>query len=72
MLYDQNCKREQSKGTGVFIPRAAQPRRKNKQERSTTRPSNTKFQKHFDDYSRGQPHGLAYNNYKYSFDHIRS
>ncbi|KAK1387737.1 Glutamate receptor ionotropic [Heracleum sosnowskyi] len=61
MFYDQNCKREQSKGTGVFIPRSTQPRRKNKQGRSTTRPSNTKFQKHFDDNSRGHPHGLACN-----------
>ncbi|WOH16007.1 hypothetical protein DCAR_0935556 [Daucus carota subsp. sativus] len=72
MFYEQSCITEQSKGTGVFFPRSTQPRRKNRQGRFTTRPSNTKFQKHSDDNSRDIPHGLPYNNYKFSFNHNRN
>ncbi|KAL8100251.1 hypothetical protein AgCh_032483 [Apium graveolens] len=71
MLYEQTQQKEQSKGTGVFIPLSTQPRRKNKQGRFTNAPSNTKFQKHSDDNSRGLPQGLASTNY-YSFNHKRS
>ncbi|WCJ23690.1 hypothetical protein M5689_005704 [Euphorbia peplus] len=34
-VVEQNCRRE-SKGTGVFIPRSSQPRRKNRQGRQNS------------------------------------
>lgn len=71
MFYEQSRQKEQSKGTGVFIPLSTQPRRKNKQGRFTNAPSNTKFQKHSDDNSRGHPQALDSNNY-YSLNHKRS
>lgn len=71
IYYEQRHKKEQSKGTGVFIPLSTQPRRKNKQGRFTNAPSNIKFQKHSDDNSRGLPQFLASNNY-YSLNHKRS
>ncbi|KAJ8573736.1 hypothetical protein K7X08_010247 [Anisodus acutangulus] len=39
-VYEQNSRREISKGTGVFIPRSSHPRRKNRQARHFS--SNTK------------------------------
>ncbi|KAK4372457.1 hypothetical protein RND71_007841 [Anisodus tanguticus] len=40
-VYEQNSRREISKGTGVFIPRSSHPRRKNRQPRHVS--SNTKI-----------------------------
>ncbi|KAK1395206.1 DNA polymerase epsilon subunit B like [Heracleum sosnowskyi] len=71
MFYEQSRQKEQSKGTGVFIPLSTQPRRKNKQGRVNNATSNTKFQKHSDDNSRGHPQALGSNNY-YSLNHKRS
>ncbi|KAF4350199.1 hypothetical protein F8388_001804 [Cannabis sativa] len=34
-VYEQSCKRESSKGTGVFIPQSSQPRRKQRHGRSS-------------------------------------
>ncbi|KAF8388054.1 hypothetical protein HHK36_026720 [Tetracentron sinense] len=39
LLYEQTCRRE-IKGTGVFIPRSALPRRKNRQGRFTSSNNN--------------------------------
>ncbi|KAL6343496.1 hypothetical protein AAG906_024861 [Vitis piasezkii] len=58
ILHDQNCRRE-SKGTGVFIPRSSQPRRKNRQGRFNS--SNTKSQRQPDNNTRGVSH-LSYKN----------
>ncbi|MED6143876.1 hypothetical protein PIB30_009951 [Stylosanthes scabra] len=51
-LYGQSLKRE-SKGTGVFIPQATQPRRNNKNRRGrSNNNSYAKFQKHSQNTSR--------------------
>ncbi|KAL3507969.1 hypothetical protein ACH5RR_033351 [Cinchona calisaya] len=52
-LYDQQACRRESKGTGVFIPRSSQPRRKNKQGRYSNTSSNAKFQRNNHESSRG-------------------
>ncbi|KAK6238089.1 hypothetical protein QUC31_003558 [Theobroma cacao] len=44
-LHDQICRRE-SKGTGVFIPRSSQPRRKHRQGRYSS--FNTRFNRQHD------------------------
>nr|XP_027121254.1 uncharacterized protein LOC113738215 [Coffea arabica] len=51
--YEQAIRRE-SKGTGVFIPRSSQPRRKNRQGRHSNTSSNSKFQRNHEN-----PRGLA-------------
>ncbi|KAL3505871.1 hypothetical protein ACH5RR_031253 [Cinchona calisaya] len=74
-VYDQQTcsRRSESKGTGVFIPRSSQPRRKNGQGRYTynyTNPStNSKFQRNHDDNnSRGVISHHVSHNTKVSYD----
>ncbi|CAK9139228.1 unnamed protein product [Ilex paraguariensis] len=55
-LYDQISRRE-GKGTGVFIPRSSNPRRKNRQGRSTSS-NNINVQRHIDN-SRGLPNNTS-------------
>ncbi|KAK3013553.1 hypothetical protein RJ639_009926, partial [Escallonia herrerae] len=57
--FHEQAYRRESKGTGVFIPRSAHPRRKSKPGRYNS--ANTKFQKQYpdDNNSRGLPH-VAY------------
>ncbi|MED6158696.1 hypothetical protein PIB30_035238 [Stylosanthes scabra] len=50
-FYGQSLKRE-SKGTGVFIPQATQPRRNNKNRKGRSNNSHAKFQKHSQNTSR--------------------
>ncbi|KAK9289287.1 hypothetical protein L1049_017763 [Liquidambar formosana] len=50
LFYEQTCRRE-SKGTGVFIPRSSQPRRKNRQGRFTS--FNPRSHRHQPDNARG-------------------
>lgn len=57
---EQNCRRDQTKGTGVFIPRSTQPRRKNKHARFNS--SNTRFHRHSDNSSSQHSHEVAFNN----------
>lgn len=74
VFYEQTSRRDQSKGTGVFIPRSTQPGRKSKQGRfSTTTSSNTKFhQKLQSDNSKGVPHNHLPSNSYTSFNHKRT
>lgn len=51
--FEQTVRRE-SKGTGVFIPRSSQPRRKNRQGRHSNASSNSKLQRNHEN-----PRGLA-------------
>ncbi|GAV84596.1 hypothetical protein CFOL_v3_28040 [Cephalotus follicularis] len=44
-LYEETCKRE-SKGTGVFIPKSSQPRRKRRQGRFSSFNSSKSHRKH--------------------------
>ncbi|GAA0153763.1 hypothetical protein LIER_11925 [Lithospermum erythrorhizon] len=60
------CKRE-SKGTGVFIPRMSNPRRRNnnKQQGKHGSSNNSKFHGQFDNSSRGLLQHVPYNNSAY-------
>ncbi|EEF45348.1 conserved hypothetical protein [Ricinus communis] len=59
--YEQTCRRE-SKGTGVFIPRSSQPRRKHRQGRHSSFNSKTNRQH---DSTRMVSHQVSHNNSLY-------
>ena len=73
-LYEQSCRREMSKGTGVFIPKLSQPRRKgNRQGRYSS--FNSRSYKQISDTTRGplshntnSNNSNSNNNNNYSFN----
>lgn len=60
--YDQQTSKRESKGTGVFIPRSSNPRRKNARQGGRFTDSGNKFQRPCDQNSRGLTPHMAYSN----------
>ncbi|XP_065863408.1 uncharacterized protein [Euphorbia lathyris] len=56
-VVEQSCRRE-SKGTGVFIPRSSQPRRRNRQGRHNS--INSKSPRQLDNNTRTASHQVSY------------
>ncbi|KAL8515300.1 hypothetical protein ACS0TY_014135 [Phlomoides rotata] len=77
--YVETSKRSESKGTGVFIPRSSNPRRKNHVKQERFMASGNKFQRPVDHNSRGLPHMDQYSenmnminqSHDHSFNHRR-